>query len=260
MASSHRPRKGVPQATGRGERTGASTEPTILAVMTTPVVLVHGWGGSFRNTWQKSGFTALLEDADREVIGVDLLGHGDAPKPHDPAEYADLTSRIIDVLPDEPVDAIGFSLGALTLLRLACRQPHRFSRLILAGIGENVFSTDTSGTAKILAALDGAGDPDDNVARLFVQYANQAGNDREALAAVMRRPSSGPVRLDELAAVTCPTLIAIGDLDFAGPGDRLAAALPNSKLVTLRKVDHFATPEAFGFIDAALEFLDAAPE
>ena len=26
--------------------------------MAAPVVLVHGWGGSFRNTWQKSGFTA----------------------------------------------------------------------------------------------------------------------------------------------------------------------------------------------------------
>jgi hypothetical protein len=30
-------------------------------------------------------------------------------------------------------------------------------------------------------------------------------------------------------------------------------------LATLRKVDHFATPEAFAFIDAALEFLDATP-
>lgn len=226
--------------------------------MTTPVVLVHGWGGSFRTTWQKSGFTALLEDAERPVIGVDLLGHGEAPKPHDPEAYADLTTRIVDVLPDEPVDAVGFSLGAITLLRLACSQPHRFNRLVLAGIGENVFSTDNTGTDKILAALDGTGDPDDNVSRLFVQYADQPGNDRLALAAVMRRPPSGPFTPDQLAAVTCPTLVAIGDLDFAGPGDRLAAALANARLATLRKVDHFATPEAFAFIDAALEFLDAA--
>jgi len=27
----------------------------------------------------------------------------------------------------------------------------------------------------------------------------------------------------------------------------------------LRNVDHFATPEDFGFIDATLEFLDAVP-
>lgn len=226
--------------------------------MTAPVVLVHGWGGSFRTTWQKSGFTALLEDIDRTVIGVDLLGHGDAPKPHDPAAYDDLTIRVVEALPDGPVDAVGFSLGAITLLRLACREPHRFSRLILAGIGENVFSSDSTGTERILAALDGTADPDDNIARLFAQYANQAGNDRQALAAVMRRPVKAAFTDAELSLVTCPTLVAIGDLDFAGPGDRLVAALPNAQLVVLRKVDHFATPEAFAFIDAALEFLDDA--
>ena len=51
-----------------------------------PVVLVHGWGGSFESTWQRSGFTALLEDAGLDVVGVDLLGHGTAPKPHDPTD------------------------------------------------------------------------------------------------------------------------------------------------------------------------------
>ncbi|MFM9083659.1 MAG: alpha/beta fold hydrolase, partial [Actinomycetota bacterium] len=49
-----------------------------------PVVLVHGWAGSFRETWQSTGVDALLADAGREVVGVDLLGHGDADKPHDP--------------------------------------------------------------------------------------------------------------------------------------------------------------------------------
>ena len=56
--------------------------------MAPPVVLVHGWGGSFDSTWQLNGFTELLRDAGRAIIGVDLLGHGNAPKPHDPAEYA----------------------------------------------------------------------------------------------------------------------------------------------------------------------------
>lgn len=244
-----------PPATLAGGVPAALTSLT----MSPPVLLVHGWGGSFLNTWQKSGFTALLEDADRVVIGIDLLGHGQAPKPHEPEAYNDLTTRIVEALPDEAVDAVGFSLGALTLLRLACAQPHRFNRLVLAGIGENVFSTDTSGSEQIIAALQGHGDPGDNISRLFLQYAEQAGNDREALLAVMQRPSSGPLTAEELAGVNCPTLVVIGDLDFAGPGDRLAAALPNAQLVTMRKVDHFATPEAFAFIDAALEFLDAIP-
>ncbi len=42
--------------------------------MTVPVVLVHGWGGSFASTWESSGFTALLADAGRNVIGVSNTG------------------------------------------------------------------------------------------------------------------------------------------------------------------------------------------
>ncbi len=80
-----------------------------------------------------------------------------------------------------------------------------------------------------------------------------------ALAAVLKRPDEGPFTPEELAAVTCPVLVVIGDKDFAGPADPLVDALPDAKAVTLRNTDHFATPESFGFIDAALEFLDAVP-
>ena len=59
--------------------------------------------------------------------------------------------------------------------------------------------------------------------------------------------------------MTCPVLVVIGDRDFAGPADQLVDALPDARGVTLRNVDHFATPESFGFIDAVLEFLDAVP-
>jgi len=223
-----------------------------------PIVLVHGWGGSFASTWQDNGFTELLRDAGRTVIGVDLLGHGMAPKPHDPDAYNDLTTRVVEALPDVPVDAVGFSLGAMTLLRLAAREPHRFNRLVLSGIGKSVFDTDDTTTRRIVAALEGEGDPDDNLARMFVQYAGQTGNDLAALTAVMKRIRT-PMSPESLTAVTCPTLVVIGDRDFAGPGEPLAEALPNATLRTLRNVDHFATPEAFGFIDATLQFLDAVP-
>lgn len=221
-----------------------------------PVVLVHGWGSSFAATWQAPGFTALLEDAGREVIGVDLLGHGTSDKPHDPAAYTDLTPGVVRLLPDGPVDAVGFSLGALTLLELACREPHRFQRLVLAGIGENVFVRERSTT--IVDALEGRGDPADVTAQLFVSYASQPGNDVVALTACMKADRAA-ITPERLAGVTCPVLVVIGERDFAGPGDRLAAALPNARLVSIPRCDHFATPENFTFIDAALEFLDALP-
>jgi pimeloyl-ACP methyl ester carboxylesterase len=205
-----------------------------------------------------NGFTELLRDAGKTVVGVDLLGHGTAPKPHEPEAYDDLTGRVVEACSTEPVDAIGFSLGAITLLQLAVREPQRFNRLVLAGIGATLFDTDDSRTKRIVAALEGHGDPDDNLSRMFVQYAGSAGNDIIALTAVMKRGRS-PLTPEMLAVVTCPTLVVIGDRDFAGPGDPLAEALPNATLRTLRNVDHFATPESFGFIDAALEFLDAVP-
>jgi pimeloyl-ACP methyl ester carboxylesterase len=236
-----------------------------------PVVLVHGWGGSFAATWQRSGFTDLLADAGREVIGVDLLGHGRAPKPHDPEAYADLTGRVVASLPDRPVDAIGFSLGAHTLLRAAIAEPSRFRRLVLAGIGRNVFERDDEMTRRIVAAIEGGGrsehvdDPDnddiDNVSRLFAQYASQPGNDPAALAAIMIRGAGAAESLTErdLAGVRCPVLVVVGDNDFVLPADRLVTALPDATLRTLRRTDHFATPESFAFIDAALEFIDAVP-
>ncbi len=225
----------------------------------TPVVLVHGWGGSFATTWQRSGFTDLLADAGRPVIGVDLLGHGAAPKPHEPEAYADLTARIVEALPDEPVDAVGFSLGAMTLLRLALDQPDRLRRLVVSGVGRNLFERDDERAAAILAGVEGTGDPEDNIGRLFGQYARAEGNDPEALAAVLRRPGAGPFDPAELTKVTVPALVVIGDRDFAGPADPLVEALPDARAVVLRNVDHFATPEAFGFIDATLEFLGAVP-
>jgi pimeloyl-ACP methyl ester carboxylesterase len=233
------------------------------------VVLVHGWGGSFAATWQRSGFTQLLAEADREVIGVDLLGHGTAPKPHDPAAYADLGGRVLAALPERRVDAIGFSLGAHTLLRIAIAFPGRFRRLVLAGIGRNVFERDDEMTRRIVAAIEGRSDSDaddadnddvDNVARLFAQYARQPGNDPAALAAIMTsRAEDESLTERELAGVQCPVLIVVGDRDFVLPADRLVAALPDATLRTLRRTDHFATPESFEFIDAALEFIDAIP-
>ena len=234
-----------------------------------PVVLVHGWGGSFEATWKRSGFTDLLEDAGRTVIGVDLLGHGTAPKPHDSSAYDDLTQRVLEAAPSSPSDYVGFSLGAMTVLRLAIEHPERVNSLVLAGVGRNVLeSSNTPSHRALVQALrstdfsaglidDGDFGPVDNIARMFVQYASEPGNDRQALTAILERERPA-FTADDLAHVTCPTLIVIGANDFAGPAEPLQELLPNSRLVTLPRVDHFATPESFGFFDAALEFLGAA--
>ncbi|NCZ86535.1 MAG: alpha/beta fold hydrolase [Actinobacteria bacterium] len=240
-----------------------------------PVLLVHGWAGSFDRTWVRGGLVDLLRDTGRDVLAFDLPGHGAATKSHDPADYADLASSVFARLDassgatdavtssaantrTQPVDAIGFSLGAITLLAAVVRAPERFNRVVLAGIGDGVFLPhDPRRTEKILAGLEGRSAPDDLTARIFGKIGNEAHNDPLALAAVLRRPRQEPFTKDQLAAVTCEMLIAIGDKDFSQPATQLAAAFRRARLKTLTGVDHFRTPESFDFIDAVLDFLES---
>src|SRR4029077_17649142 len=76
--------------------------------------------------------------------------------------------------------------------------------------------------------------------------------------ACIRRPSE-PFTPADAAKVTCPTLVIIGDRDFAGPPEPLVEALPDAQLVVLKGVDHFRSPIEFACIDAALEFVEAVP-
>jgi len=219
-----------------------------------PVVLVHGFATSSARTWGDNGWLDLLADSGRQVVPIDLLGHGSAEKPHDPAAYDKLEALVVEQLPDGPVDGIGFSLGARVLLTLATEQPERFGRLVLTGVGANLLRTE--GSDLIVRAIEGDGDPANPVVQYFVGLAQQPGVDRAALAACMRSPR--PVLTPErLARADLPIRVVIGDQDFAGPGDPLVELLPQGELVTLRNVDHFATPKDFGAIDAALDFLGA---
>jgi len=228
-----------------------------------PVLLVHGFATSSARTWGETGWIDLLQDAGREVMAVDLLGHGEAPKPHDPAEYDALEQRVLDAMPDEAVDAVGFSLGARTILVLASQHPERFGRIVVAGVGANLFRRDESASILADAVADssaGAGTSGDEspVTQYFRGQAAEAGNDREALAACLRRPNPTALTDEGLARITNPVLVVIGDRDFAGPADPLLERLPNAQAVVLRNVDHFATPKDFGFIDAGLDFLGAS--
>ncbi|MFM1789702.1 MAG: hypothetical protein RLZZ526_29 [Actinomycetota bacterium] len=225
-----------------------------------PVVLLHGWAGSFRETWQSTGIDALLEDGGRSVVGVDLLGHGDADKPHDPEAYAHLDEWLLDRLDSAPpvVDAVGFSLGAMTVLGALIARPTRFGKVILSGIGNGMLEERNADEgSKIVAALEGTGDPADTSAQIFANYADAPGKDKAALTAIMKRPRSAPIDPATLGAIENEVLVVIGDKDFTFPADKLASAFPNGRLVVLKNTDHFATPESFAFIDAVLEFLGA---
>ena len=223
-----------------------------------PVVLVHGFASSFDLNWRETAWADLLADAGREVIGVDLLGHGRADKPHDPAAYAEIESDVRAALPEEgTTDAVGFSAGARIILTLAAAEPERFNRIVVGGVGANLFQSHTA-DALADAVEHGVNDETPNVVRVFANFAAGSGNDPKALAAFLRRPIP-PLTKEMLGRITCPVLVVLGDKDFAGPADPLVEALPDAKLVTLAGADHFGTPKDMRFLDAGLEFLDAVP-
>ena len=157
--------------------------------------------------------------------------------------------------PTGPVDAVGFSLGARTLLLLASRDPSRFRRLVLGGVGEATVTgraDNDAGSAAMARAIE-TGEASHPMMQAFARFAGGQGNDAKALAACLRRPHPP---LDALERVTVPTLVVAGDRDeLAGSPEGLAARLPDARAVVLRHVDHLGAANDFGFIDAALDFL-----
>ena len=223
--------------------------------MSNPVLLLHGFTGSVDSTWTPTGIVDLLSDAGREVIAWDLPGHGSAEKHHDPKLYADMEERLVTRLPEGKVDGVGFSMGARTLLCMAAIAPERFGKLVVAGVGRNLFERDEEQAERIAKGVQGQADQDDVHAQTFARYAAEPDQDGEALAAFMRRKHY-PLGEDQFARITHPVRVVLGTEDFAGPAEPLLSALSDPSYSELKGCDHFATPKNFGFIDAVLEHLD----
>jgi len=218
-----------------------------------PVLLLHGLATSAARTWRDTGWIDLLRDEGRHVVAPDLPGHGGRPPLADD-EWDLIEEHVAAELPAGPLDAVGFSLGARILLTLASREPGRFRRLVLAGVGANLFRARSADQADLAAAFDGAAhDPAHPMVGHFLDLARSSGADPSAVASLLRRRQPP---LDDLGSIEARVLVVLGDADFAGPADPLIERLPpGAELVTLRGVDHFATPKAMGFLDAGLRFL-----
>jgi pimeloyl-ACP methyl ester carboxylesterase len=214
------------------------------------VLLVHGLGSSFEHGWVQTGWVDILTSEGHDPVAVHLPGHGPAGSAD---EDTDAVARILaEARAHRPMDAVGFSAGAVALLAAAVQDPGAFRRIALLGIGDP--RGDVGDVTAIADGLESDDEPSDDVPRIIRRLAVSAGNDRHAVARYLRADSRS-ASLSDVREVDRPVLVVLGDRDFAGPADALVAALPSADLVTLHGVDHFATPGTFAAIDAVVRFL-----
>jgi pimeloyl-ACP methyl ester carboxylesterase len=153
----------------------------------------------------------------------------------------------------EPVAATGFSAGAIAILTAAAREPQRFTRIAVLGIGDHVLTGDGD-LRPLAAALRNPDEPDDVRERTLWRLVRHSGNDPAQVAAFLE---SAPLGVDSarLCRIRCPVLVVVGARDEAMPADGLAEALPDAHLTVLPGVDHFGTVSSPAAIDAVTRFL-----
>ncbi len=222
-----------------------------------PILFLHGLATTSKRTWGDNGWFDLVYEAKRQAQAIDLPGHGE--------EYnseSDFSGSYLDFIESrittETVDAVAFSLGARIVLKLAIKNPSRFRKIVVAGVGDSLFEPDEEHGRKIFNAISGTGVDEDPESHYFSQLAVHPDIDGPYIAACLQMQDLS-LSPQDLSKLQLPVLVVLGDKDFAGPATKLIEALPYADLVTLKGVDHFATPKDFNFIENALKFIDAEP-
>jgi pimeloyl-ACP methyl ester carboxylesterase len=232
------------------------------------IILVHGFSSNRNEGWKRTGWYSAFERRRVRCVALDQRGHGESAKPHDADAYqrtrlAEDVVALMDHLGLGAVDLFGYSMGARTALAVALAHPGRLTNLILGGVGGSMITerTPTGGNPMADAML--ADDPasiTEPMLRSFRQFADEQGEDRQALAACsgVRNP---PFDRDAMAALQVPVLVVTGQRDTsAGDPEELAAAFPFGQAKILPGCDHFnAIPH--GLTKAAVfDFLDGVED
>lgn len=226
------------------------------------IVLVHGFASTHLANWVEPGWTSALQEAGYRTVLFDLRGHGRSGKLYDPADYSPaLLARdlagLIEHLGLKRPHVMGYSLGAMIGLRLACDAPRLFGSLIAGGVGARLFEPP-SHVEPVIAAME-ANDPasiTDPAARAFRIFADHNKQDRKALAACFARARE-PFTRQELSRIAAPVLVIAGERDdLAGPPGPLADAIPGGQAHVVPRRDHMRSVGDAQTKRAVLGFLE----
>lgn len=102
----------------------------------TPVLLIHGFGGSAVGNWFRNGIAPALAPTNR-VIGIDMRGHGlsDEGGPEARAKMADDVLEFMDQQGITKAHIGGYSMGGGVTTRILEKAPERFITAIFGGSG-----------------------------------------------------------------------------------------------------------------------------
>ena len=198
---------------------------------------------------------------------------------HGPVQVADhrgadsmaaLAEQVLAVAPPR-FNLVGLSMGGYLSFELLRRAPERVARLALLDTSARPDTPEhiERRTAQIAAVGDGkladvvdalfpmlfppARHSDDALRELTHVMARECGPDAfiRQLTAIMKRPDSRP----DLARISCPTLVLVGEEDQLTPPDRaeeMVAAIPDARLVAVADCGHLSTLDQPEAVNAAL--------
>jgi 3-oxoadipate enol-lactonase len=204
------------------------------------------------------------------VVGYDTRGHGESPAPAGPYSIDDLVDDVVALLDRLGVRRFSFaglSLGGMTGMRLAAREPERVDGLALLCTSsktdpqpflDRAATVRAGGTAPLASTIASrwltpayAAEHPDLVARLESMI---AGCDDEGYAACAEVVGRIDLR-EDLGRITAPTLVISGAEDQALPPEHqqaIADGIPGAELLTVSPAAHLANLERTLEITGAL--------
>lgn len=229
------------------------------------ILLLHGFASNRNEGWKRTGWYSALGRRGFRVIAMDQRGHGESAKSYDPADYGRATLAkdalaLLDHLGVGRPEVFGYSMGTRTAMQMAIDAPERINNLMLGGVGGKLFDPPRAPeNGETIVTAMSAEDPASirtEFLKSFRQFADEQGEDRQALAA-FSQAASPPLERAALGRLDMPVLVVagVGD-DLAGNPEALAAAFPHGRGVTLPGCDHFSAIPHASLKATVLDFLD----
>ena len=186
------------------------------------LLIAHGLFGSARN-W---GVIAKRLSAERQVVAVDMRNHGLSPW-FDTHTYHDMADDLASLI-DEPVDVLGHSMGGKAAMVLACQNPCKINKLVVADIAPVAYTHTQMGPLEAMRSVDLNVD---SRAEAKAQLTDlEAGLDDFLLQSLDMKEKKWRLNLDVLAA-EMPNIIGFPQIDGVFDGPTLFLSGGNSDYV-----------------------------